>query len=126
MGKPAVVLFHMQGCPWCQAMMPEWEKFESSHGSDFDIRKYESNEMPAGFAVQSFPTIVVADMDAAKILAYYTDEKHRTADKFAAFARKHMKKGAGRSRKSRRTAARASRRKSRAGGKELRKTRRHK
>ena len=40
---PEVILFHMNGCGHCRAMMPEWEKFKKKHPKGIKVLDFESD-----------------------------------------------------------------------------------
>jgi hypothetical protein len=74
-----VVLFYMLGCPFCDAMMPEWRKFRLKHPR---IRAHavERQLIPPGMPVTTFPTVAL--VDDGRIV-----KVHHGARKAASFAR---------------------------------------
>lgn len=91
--KKQVVLFYMDGCPYCELMRPAWKKFKAAHSKDVPIVEIERARMPPGLPVFSFPTIAL--LEDGQIKKVYKGP--RTPKGFAGFA---SGKGGGRTRAS--------------------------
>ena len=88
-GASEFVFYHMNGCPHCVNMMPEWSKFESSNDSGIKTRKTEQSEAPdeiKKLGIKGFPSLVLVDGEGNKVEDY---KGPRTADGFASFCAKH-------------------------------------
>lgn len=81
-----VEYFYMNGCPWCEKFMPEWNKFqESAAASGVQTKKTEASEDPAAverFNIQGFPTVMVTKDGKS---TEYNGE--RTADALMSFVK---------------------------------------
>lgn len=88
-----IVLFHMIGCPHCEAMMPEWDKFEEENEDMIPMLKVESSTVrPGGSSplvgkVVSFPTIAIVSDDSTLGPVF---DGQRTAKEFKKFALDNM------------------------------------
>ncbi len=80
-----MVLFYMHGCPYCDRMMPEWEKFEKEMQSP-KVAKYERGEIPAQFDndIQGYPTIAIVK-DGQLVEQFFGK---RTVSQFKKFLKK--------------------------------------
>jgi thiol-disulfide isomerase/thioredoxin len=84
-GASEFVFYHMNGCPHCTNMMPEWSKFESNNDSGIKTRKTEQGEAPdevKKYGITGYPSLVLLDSNGDKIKDY---KGPRTANAFAAF-----------------------------------------
>ncbi len=78
-----LTLFHMNGCPHCVKMMPEWDKFAKLNPGKCE--KHEASDvqdLTKKLNIQGFPTIMLLDANNNKIKDYDGD---RTAAGFKAF-----------------------------------------
>ena len=53
-----LLLLHMEGCPHCVKLMPEWERFTEMNNTGIKIRSVERKEDPSlvkKHSVQGFP-----------------------------------------------------------------------
>lgn len=77
--KPKVEYYYMNGCPWCDKFMPEWEKFEAlAAASGVEAAKVEASEAPDKvdqYGIKGFPSVIVTRNGSS---AEYKGE--RTAD----------------------------------------------
>ena len=92
-GKNKVVLFHMETCPHCVNMMPEWDKFKSSASNveviDVEAREIENNSMLSQHKdkVRGFPTILMLNPSGSEVIDVFQGE--RTVEGFKKFSNKH-------------------------------------
>ena len=80
--KKKVVFYHMEGCPHCVKMMPEWDKFKSSNTNvdalDIEAKEIGGNPMLSQHAekyVKGFPTILALSSDGNKVIEVYKGER---------------------------------------------------
>lgn len=62
-GKPQSVFFSMTGCPHCDKVKPDWQKYASS-ATDVEPRHFEVNAAPnvcKKYGVTGFPTFMQLD-----------------------------------------------------------------
>ena len=62
-GKPQSVFFSMTGCPHCDKVKPDWQKYVSS-ATDVETRHFEVNAAPNAckkYGVSGFPTFLQLD-----------------------------------------------------------------
>ena len=88
-GASEFVFYHMNGCPHCTNMMPEWSKFENSNNSGIKTRKVERGEAPdevKKHGIKGFPSILLLDGNGDKIKAY---NGPRTAEGFNSFCKQN-------------------------------------
>lgn len=80
-----MVLFYMHGCPYCEKMMPEWEKFEQDVKNP-RVAKYERGEIPEQFDqdIQGYPTIAIVK-DGQLVEQFFGK---RTVNQFKKFLKK--------------------------------------
>lgn len=79
------VFFKMNGCPHCEDMQEEWNKFVKSKRSKVPTMELEASansDLAKKYGVQGFPTLIMVDAD--KVLA--TFEGERNAEAFETFA----------------------------------------
>ena len=84
-GASEFVFYHMNGCPHCTNMMPEWSKFESNNDSGIKTRKTEQSEAPDEIkkhGIKGFPSLLLLDGNGDKIKNY---SGPRTAAGFSSF-----------------------------------------
>ncbi len=78
-----LVLFHMNGCPHCVNMMPEWDKFAKLNpGLTEKHEASDAEELTKKLKISGFPTIMLLDKQNNKVKAY---DGGRTAAEFKAF-----------------------------------------
>jgi len=63
-GRKELMLLHMEGCPHCVKMMPDWEAAKSENNTDVMMSDYERSdkkgeEMCKKHNVTGFPTILL-------------------------------------------------------------------
>jgi thiol-disulfide isomerase/thioredoxin len=58
-----VEYFYMEGCPWCEKFMPEWEKFQEKAATlGVEAKKTEASEDPEKikqYNIHGFPTVII-------------------------------------------------------------------
>lgn len=59
--RPVLVLFHMIGCPHCEANQPAWEDAKKKVPSGVEVVEVESENVPDDEGVTSFPTMRYKD-----------------------------------------------------------------
>lgn len=62
-GKPQSVFFSMTGCPHCDKVKPDWQKYASG-ATDVETRHFEVNAAPnvcKKYGVSGFPTFLQLD-----------------------------------------------------------------
>ena len=82
----SMVLFYWKDCGHCKRMMPEWDRFQSSHGTTLEVKKVEKDEDKAlmeKHGISSFPTILLLDRNGKKIKQYEGDRTIKAMKKFA-------------------------------------------
>ena len=73
-GKKEFVLLHMNGCPHCVKMLPEWKSAASENTTSINMKSLERNDDKAGELiskndVRSFPTMFL--LGGGKVLKRY-------------------------------------------------------
>ena len=89
-GKKEFVLLHMEGCPHCVKMMPEWKSAASQNTTSINMKSLERNddaarELLSKNDVRSFPTMLL--LGGGKVLKKY--EGGRKKQDFLDFLSKH-------------------------------------
>ena len=87
-GRKELLLLHMEGCPHCVELMPEWDNFAKKNDTNIATRKVERKEDPAlvsKHGVQGFPAILLLDGTGEKMETY---EGPRTSAGLLDFCRK--------------------------------------
>ena len=89
-GKKEFVLLHMNGCPHCVKMMPEWDSASSANTTSINMKSLERNdeearELASKNDVRSFPTMLL--MGGGKVLKKY--DGGRKKQDFLDFLQKH-------------------------------------
>jgi len=72
-GRKELLLLHMEGCPHCETLMPEWNDFKSKNDTGIATKEVERKEDPAlvkKHGVTGFPAILLVDGKGDKIEAY--------------------------------------------------------
>lgn len=78
-----LVLFHMNGCPHCVKMMPEWDKFAKLNpGKTEKHEASDAKQLTDRLKITGFPTIMLLDSQNNKVKDY---SGGRTAAEFKAF-----------------------------------------
>lgn len=83
--KKTFVFFKMNGCPHCERMQGEWNKFVSNNRTGVPTMELEASanqKLAEKYGVQGYPTLLMVDQD--KVLA--TFEGERKAEAFETFA----------------------------------------
>ena len=84
MDKKTFVFFKMNGCPHCEKMQGEWNKFVRNNRSGVATKELEASANQAlaeKYKVQGYPTLLLVNGD--KVLATY--EGDRKAEAFESF-----------------------------------------
>lgn len=89
-GKKEFVLLHMEGCPHCVKMMPEWKSAASQNTTSINMKSLErkddaARELLSKNDVRSFPTMLL--LGGGKVLKKY--EGGRKKQDFLDFLSKH-------------------------------------
>lgn len=83
---PEVVLFHMNGCGHCKAMMPDWEKFKKNHPKGIKVLDYEyhkhGDDIMNEYGIQGFPTILRLGTDDS-VTTYSGNRSYKSIYDFA-------------------------------------------
>lgn len=85
------IFYHMNGCPHCTNMMPEWSTFVSNNNTSMKTRKVEQSEAPEEIkkhGISGFPALLLLDGKGNKVKTY---DGPRTANSFASFVKQHLK-----------------------------------
>jgi protein disulfide-isomerase A6 len=72
-GRKALLLLHMEGCPHCVKLMPEWDKFTEMNDTSIatkSVEKDEDRSLVKRYGVEGFPTILLVDSNGDKIKTY--------------------------------------------------------
>ena len=72
-GRKALLLLHMEGCPHCVKLMPEWDKFTEMNDTSIatkSVEKDEDRSLVKRYGVEGFPTILLVDANGDKIKTY--------------------------------------------------------
>uniref|UniRef100_A0A6C0C5X9 Thioredoxin domain-containing protein n=1 Tax=viral metagenome TaxID=1070528 RepID=A0A6C0C5X9_9ZZZZ len=75
-GRKELLLLHMEKCPHCVTLMPEWEKFCTNNDTSITTRMVENDEDPSlskKYGVNGFPAILLLDDKGNKIDTYEGD-----------------------------------------------------
>jgi thiol-disulfide isomerase/thioredoxin len=89
------VFFHMNGCPHCVDMMPEWDNFVKKNNTDANstvsTRKIEkdddSSNLGSKLGVSGYPTVYLIDKSTQSPIAEYKGE--RTSSGLMDFIKQH-------------------------------------
>lgn len=89
-GKKDFVLLHMNGCPHCVKMMPEWKSAASANTTSINMKSLERNDdeakkLASKNDVRSFPTMLL--LGGGKVLKKY--DGGRKKQDFLDFLQKH-------------------------------------
>lgn len=83
--KKTFVFFKMNGCPHCDSMQGEWDKFVSNNKTGvptLEIEASANQKLVEKYKVEGFPTLLMVDSD--NVIA--TFEGDRNAESFESFA----------------------------------------
>ena len=72
-GQKELLLLHMEGCPHCVRLMPEWNAFTQENDTGIKTRMVERKEDPelvSKHGVQGFPAILLLDGGGEKLKTY--------------------------------------------------------
>ena len=72
-GRKSLLLLHMEGCPHCVKLMPEWDKFTNMNNTSITTKAVEKDDDPAlvkRYGVEGFPTILLLDSNGKKLDTY--------------------------------------------------------
>ena len=88
--KKEFVLLHMDGCPHCVKMLPEWKSATSSNTTSINMRSLErkddgARDLIEKHGVSSFPTMLL--LGGGKLLKKYDGQRNKNS--FLDFLRKH-------------------------------------
>ena len=86
-GRKELLLLHMEGCPHCVKLMPEWKKFVGMNNTSIlprAVEKDEDRSIVKKYNVTGFPTILLLDKNGIKLETY---EGPRTAEGLLNFLR---------------------------------------
>ena len=88
-GRKTLLLLHMEKCPHCVELMPEWNKFTKMNDTSIQTKSVEMNEdksLVKKYDVEGFPTILLLNSNGDKIKTY---EGPRTAEGLLEFCRQN-------------------------------------
>lgn len=88
-GRKTLLLLHMERCPHCVELMPEWKKFTKMNDTSIQTKSVEMNEdksLVKKYDVEGFPTILLLNSNGDKIKTY---EGPRTAEGLLEFCRQN-------------------------------------
>ena len=88
-GRKTLLLLHMERCPHCVELMPEWNKFTKMNNTSIQTKSVEMNEdksLVKKYDVEGFPTILLLNSNGDKIKTY---EGSRTAEGLLEFCRQN-------------------------------------
>lgn len=80
-----LIFFHMDGCPHCETMKPEWEKFKTLNSSNIKLEDYErkqKSDLVEKFSIRGFPAIILADDNNEKVDEYTGERKANALNKY--------------------------------------------
>ena len=72
-GQKELLLLHMEGCPHCTKLMPEWHKFVKNNTTSIQTNVVEKDENPSlinKYGVEGFPTILLLGKNGKKLDTY--------------------------------------------------------
>ncbi len=72
-GRKSLLLLHMEGCPHCVTLMPEWDKFTKMNNTSITTKAVEKDDDRAlvkRYGVEGFPTILLLDSNGKKLDTY--------------------------------------------------------
>ena len=72
-GRKSLLLLHMEGCPHCVKLMPEWDKFTQMNNTSIitkSVEKDDDRALVKRYGVEGFPTILLLDSNGKKLDTY--------------------------------------------------------
>ncbi len=72
-GRKSLLLLHMERCPHCVTLMPEWDKFCEKNNTGITTKAVEKDEdrsLVKKYGVEGFPTILLLDANGKKLDTY--------------------------------------------------------
>ena len=75
-GRKSLLLLHMEGCPHCVTLMPEWDKFTKMNNTSITTKAVEKDDDRAlvkRYGVEGFPTILLLGSNGKKLDTYSGD-----------------------------------------------------
>ena len=72
-GRKELLLLHMEGCPHCVNLLPEWDNFTNMNDTNITTKSVERNDDQAlvkRYGVKGFPTILLLDENGNKLKTY--------------------------------------------------------
>jgi thioredoxin-related protein len=72
-GRKELLLLHMEGCPHCVKLLPEWDNFTNMNDTNITTKSVERNDDQAlvkRYGVKGFPTILLLDENGDKLKTY--------------------------------------------------------
>ena len=72
-GRKELLLLHMEGCPHCVKLLPEWDNFTKMNDTNITTKSVERNDDQAlvkRYGVKGFPTILLLDENGDKLKTY--------------------------------------------------------
>ena len=74
-GRKELLLLHMEGCPHCVSLMPEWKTAEKQNNTGISMRAVERSQgdgpqLCDKHNITGFPTILLVDNKGNKLQAY--------------------------------------------------------
>lgn len=87
-----LVFIKMNGCPACDSMQDEWNKFQQNHPENIKVTQTEREDVRAQelidkHNVTGFPTILLLDENGNKVKDY---DGERTAQAFKKFCKENI------------------------------------
>tara|TARA_Y100001970_G_scaffold225459_1_gene278395 strand:- start:57 stop:494 length:438 start_codon:yes stop_codon:yes gene_type:complete len=86
-GQKELLMLHMDGCPHCVRLMPEWDAFTKENNTGIKTRAIERKEDPGlvqKHNVRGFPSILLLGPEGEKLKTY---EGPRTKDGLLRFCK---------------------------------------
>ena len=72
-GRKELLLLHMEGCPHCVKLLPEWDNFTKMNDTNITTKSVERNDDQAlvkRYGAKGFPTILLLDENGDKLKTY--------------------------------------------------------
>ena len=71
-GRPTLLYFYSQTCPYCKDVEPKVDQFEAEHGHECDVLRLDmgtaaGKELGQAFQVRGVPTLVVLDEQGREV-----------------------------------------------------------
>ena len=87
-GKKTFIFFKMNGCPHCEKMQGEWDKFVKNNRTNIPTKELEASanqKLAKQYGVKGYPTLLLVEGNT--VISTFDGE--RTAEKFEEFVTKH-------------------------------------